>query len=39
MKLRHVLLVAGCVLAWIAVVEHPSARNLRSAIASTVPLV
>ncbi len=39
MKLRHVLLVAGCVLAWVAVLENPSARNLRYAVVSTLPLV
>jgi hypothetical protein len=39
MNVRHVLLVAGCALAWVALAEHPNARNLRNAIASTLPLV
>jgi len=38
-KLRYALLVVGCTLAWIAVAEYPTSRNLRTAIANTLPLL
>ena len=38
---RLVLLVMGLLaaFAWVNYAEHPTARNLRSAIASTLPLL
>jgi len=39
LKLWHVLLVANCALAWLGVAHHPTARNLRTAIADTLPML
>lgn len=39
LKLGHVLLVGMCVLGWIGVARHPTARGLRAAIVDTLPLL
>lgn len=38
-ELVRLLLVAGCVLAWVQAVQRPSARTVRSAIAETMRLL
>lgn len=39
MKLQHVLVGVVAVAAWVAWAQHPTARNLRTAIADTLPLL
>ena len=38
-NLWRMLLVVVCVSAWVGVAKHPTARNLRAAVADTLPLL
>lgn len=42
MNIHKIMLLLGCALAasaWVAYAEHPTARNLRTAISDTWPLL